>query len=275
MSETTTGFLPMAQRPGRMAGPWRTLRSIGALMMREMTTTYGRSVGGYVWALLEPIGSIAILTVVITSGLGLRQPALGISFTLFYATGVLVFTLYVRTQQRIAGSITYSRALLRYPSVRFFDAIVARFTLNVVTQMIVMVIVFAGILAIFETRAILEVRWMLLAVAMGGALALGVGMINALLMPLFPVYASVFGILTTPLFFVSGIFYTYESLPAFAQDYIWYNPLIHVTAMMRRGFYGQYAAEFASPAYVFTLSLVLMVIGYVLLNRFHRLIVGE
>lgn len=275
MTEQRMGFLPAAQRPPRLLGPWRTLRSIGALVLREMTTTYGRSVGGYLWALLEPIGSITMLTLVITSGLRLQQPALGVSFVLFYATGMLVFALYVRTQQKVSSSLTYSRALLRYPAVRFFDAVVARFTLNVVTQMLVMTIVFGGILLLFETRSILDFRWILLAIAMASALALGIGLVNALLMPLFPIYASIFGILTTPLFFISGIFFLFEEIPPFAQEYLWYNPLIHVTGMMRRGFYGQYAGEFISPMYVFSISLVLMVLGYILVSRFHRVLLGE
>ena len=110
---------------------------------------------------------------------------------------------------------------------------------------------------------------------MASSLALGIGSINALLMPMFPVYGSIFGIMTTPLYFLSGIFYLYEELPPYAQDYVWWNPLVHVTAMMRRGFYGQYEASFVSPTYVITLSMLLTVIGFILLSRFHRMVISE
>jgi capsular polysaccharide transport system permease protein len=275
MRHRPVGFVPAAQRPGTFSLTWRTARSVGALMLREMTTTYGRSVGGYLWALLEPIGSVLLLTVVISAGLKLKQPSLGVSFAMFYATGVLVFTLYVRLQQKISQTIVYSRALLRYPAVKFFDAFVARFALNLITQTAIMFIVFIGIALLYETRTIIDLRWILLSISMAATIALGLGLLNSFLLPMFPIYASIFSIAATPLFFISGVLYTYEELPVFAQDIMWYNPLIHVTGMMRRGFYGQYDAEYASPAYVFSVSLVLGVLGFVLVSRYFRQIVDR
>ena len=69
-------------RPNRQ---FRTFRTIAALMMREMATTYGRSPGGYLWALVEPIGAVAILTLLFS--LAFPAPPMGKSFGLFYATG--------------------------------------------------------------------------------------------------------------------------------------------------------------------------------------------
>jgi capsular polysaccharide transport system permease protein len=275
MKQRPAGFIPMAQRPTPFSLPWRTARTVGALMLREMTTTYGRSPGGYLWAFLEPVGSIAMLTLVISSGLKLTQPSLGISFAMFYATGMLVFTLYVRLQQKVAQSIVYSRSLLLYPSVKFFDTIVARSLLNLITQGAVMAVVFAGIIMAFETRTNLDLRWILASVAMAAALGVGVGVLNAFLMPLFPIYASVFGILTTPLFFTSGVLYTYEELPPFAQSIMWYNPLVHVTAMMRRGFYSQYEGEFIDVVYVLSFAALFGLIGFILVSRYFRIIVDR
>ena len=39
-------------------------RTVVALILREMATTYGRSAGGYVWAILEPVLGVALLSVV-------------------------------------------------------------------------------------------------------------------------------------------------------------------------------------------------------------------
>ena len=41
--------------PVSRPAPLRSLRVIAALMMREMTTTFGRSQLGYLWVVLEPI----------------------------------------------------------------------------------------------------------------------------------------------------------------------------------------------------------------------------
>ena len=90
-------------------------RAVMALILREMATTYGRSPGGYLWAIIEPVFGIAILSLVFSALV--RAPALGISFPMFYATGMLPFLLYSSVQGKVAGGLTYSRALLAYPDI--------------------------------------------------------------------------------------------------------------------------------------------------------------
>ena len=52
-----------------------------------MGPKFGRSAGGYFWALAEPLGGILLLSIAFS--LALRTPPLGTSFMLFYATGVI------------------------------------------------------------------------------------------------------------------------------------------------------------------------------------------
>ncbi len=275
MESNLTSPLAPAAPPETASLLRKTLRTIAALMLREMTTTYGRSPGGYLWALLEPIGGIAMLTFVFSVGLKLRSPSLGISFPMFYATGMLSFVAYIKLQQSISRAITYSRPLLHFPAVTLFDTLAARFLVALVTHGMVMLIVFTGMTMLFETRVLIDPYAIFLSVSMAAALGVGIGTLNALLMPMFPIYAAMWGILTTPLFFMSGILFLYEELPANGQNALWFNPLIHITAMMRRGFYAQYKGDFISPGYVFCLSAVLFLIGYILLARNYRAIVDQ
>lgn len=275
MDSDSSLTLPKSRPAKGIARRFRMARTVVALMLREMTTTYGRSPGGYVWSLLEPVGGIMILTLIFSAGLKLRQPSLGVSFAMFYATGMLPFMAYGRVQAKVSMSITYSRALLRYPSVTFVDAMIARLLLNAMTMTLIMILVYGGIMLAVETRVVLDYGAIAMSLAMAYGLGLGIGAMNAFLMPVFPIYASVWGILTTPLFFVSGVIYLYEELPHFGQDILWYNPLIHITAMMRRGFYPAYDATFVSPVYVFTIAIILLMLGLILISKNYRTIVDE
>ena len=78
---------------------------------------------------------------------------------------------------------------------------------------------------------------------------------------------SLFIRLTRPLFLLSGIFYTYDSVPAAFQHVLWYNPLVHVVGMMRSGFYGVYRDDYVSVPYVMGIALGTFVIGAWLLRR--------
>ena len=53
----------LPQDPMR-ANRFRMPRTIVALVLREMATTHGRSPGGYVWAVLEPVAALIVMTVV-------------------------------------------------------------------------------------------------------------------------------------------------------------------------------------------------------------------
>ncbi len=255
---------PPAQRPRRHKTP----RVVAALMLREMATTYGRSPGGYVWAVLEPVGAIALLTLVFS--LALRSPSLGDNFPLFYATGYLPFSLYMGLSQKIASSIRYSKALLAYPAVTFADALVARFTLNVITQMMVFSLVIAGIAVAYDLRLSIEVPTAVLALAMAALLGFGVGSLNCFISSMVPVWESVWAIAMRPVFLLSGIFFLYEDLPESFREVVWWNPLFQITGLMRSAFYPTYDAAYVSVAYVLGIGATCLFFGLLLLGRYHR-----
>ncbi|MEO0465145.1 MAG: ABC transporter permease [Pseudomonadota bacterium] len=250
-----------------------TLRTISALMLREMATTYGRSPGGYIWAILEPVGAIVILSLAFS--LILRSPSLGTNFAMFYAAGYLPFSLYTTLSAKISQSIRFSRPLLAYPSVTYMDAILARLFLNLLTQITVFYIIIIGLHLIYDLRTIFDFSAIALSLAMAAAISVGVGVMNCFLISIIPIWESIWLIVNRPLFILSGILYIYEDLPPIGQDYLWYNPLMHVTGVMRTGFYSTYDAPYVSVTYHFSISLVLTVLGLILLGRYHRYILNE
>lgn len=243
-------------------------RAVMALILREMATSYGRSPGGYLWAVIEPAFGIAILSLVFSALV--RSPPLGISFPMFYATGMLPFLLYTAVQGKVAGGLTYSRPLLAYPTVTYFDSLLARFLLETMTKLLVGYVVFTAVMLLFETRVNLNFVIIMQAYALVALLAFGIGALNCYMFIRLPVYQRTWMIINTPLFILSGIFFTYETIPAAYQNYIWYNPLIHITGLMRAGFYSTYRPDFISIPYVVGVSLVCMAMGLLLLRKYHR-----
>jgi capsular polysaccharide transport system permease protein len=247
---------------------WASGRVILALMLREMSTRYGRSPGGYLWAFLEPIG--AILVMAIGFSLLVRTPPLGSSFILFFATGMLPFTLYQNLTLAVAGSIGFSKGLLKYPIVTWVDSMIARFTLNTLTSLLIIYIVITGILVVTQTRAIIEIGPILLALLLATFLGTGLGALNCALNGMIVPWPLIWSVITRPLFLASGILIMYEDLPEAAQNIIWYVPQIHIAGIMRSGFYPNYIPEYVSVPYVAGFSLVTLCLGLLLLGRFHR-----
>lgn len=244
------------------------LRSIGALVLREMSTRYGRRPGGYIWALLQPLGIIVLLAFAFS--LLQRSPSLGTSFLLFKATGMLLLQMFTNLGNSVGQSLSYSKALLFYPRVSWIDAVLARFLLNTLVTLCVMIIILTGIMVFEEIRTVLDWQKIILATFLAIGLGFGIGCLNCYLFTRYPVWQNIWGIVTAPLFLVSGVIFLYENLPPLAQQILWYNPLLHLTGMMRDGFYPVYTPTYISLSYVGVWILVPMVIGLMLLRQFNR-----
>jgi len=261
MTDITPPQSPVAYKGRRFA----TIRAILALMLREMSTSYGRSPGGYIWAILEPTLGIALLSLVFSAAF--RTPPMGISFPMFYATGMLPFIMFTDIQSKTALSLMYSKQLLAYPTVTYLDAILARFFLNLVTQILVAYFIISGCFLLFETRVTLNPPLIILGFSMAAGLGLAIGILNAFLFTRFPLMQRAWSIMMRPMFLISCIFLLFETIPQPYQNWLWYNPLIHVVGITRSGFYGTYDANYASVLYVTGIALVCAPLGLVLLRR--------
>lgn len=171
---------------------------------------------------------------------------------------------------QVGHALTFSKPLLRFPRVNWVDAIMARFLLNFVVVCAASFLILSGII-LFEQLDVL-LRWgaIFQAMTLAACLGLGVGCLNAFLFMRFPAWQQVWSLLTRPLFLISGVMILYENTPPFAQQILWYNPLMHITGLMRHGFYPLYRPDFISLVYVSVCILIPMVLGLLLLRRHHR-----
>jgi capsular polysaccharide transport system permease protein len=252
-----------AQRPARITAG----RSIAALGLREMVTTYGRSPGGWLWAVLEPVAAIALLSFAFS--LAFHAPPLGSSFPLFYASGFLPYMLFHDISQKVAASIRFSRPLLSFGAVTYLDTLIARFLLNVLTHLVIISVVLSGILMLSGTGHYIEFHQISIALGGAAALAIGIGTLNCYLFNAFPAWERLWAIGLRPLFIISGVVFLFEDVPPDYQDLLVLNPLFHITGLMRAAIYPTYAPIYINMWFVFGLALASCVLGMLLLHRFH------
>lgn len=271
MSRSLSSLTPdevASLKSNKEVGRFAFVRTVGALILREMAVTYGRSPGGYIWALLEPILGIGLLVLIFS--ISFRAPPIGNSFALYYATGMLSLGMVTSTIGKVSQSINYSRQLLNYPRVTFMDAILARFILNLLTQSVVTSILLTAICWTTDTRSAFHLGRYLGALAMGAGLGLGVGMLLCTLISQHPIYQTIWGVLTRPLFLISGVLIPHESIPEPYQTWLDWNPIVHVVAQTRLAFYYSYQAEYLDITYVCIVALICGASGMFFLRRYYR-----
>ncbi|WP_375173912.1 ABC transporter permease [Pseudooceanicola sp.] len=239
-------------------------RAIAALMIREVATSFGRTPGGYLWAIAEPLAAVALLAGLFS--LAFEVPPLGQGFALFYASGYLPFALFSDLAQKIGVALRFSRPLMAYPAVSWLDALLARFALNLLTHTVVVTLVLATMLAWAGLRPA-DPLMVLTALALAASLGLGIGTLNAYLFERWPLWERAWSILNRPAFLVSGVLFLPDAIPPPYRDWLWMNPLTHVITTMRVALYDGYRPEGWMPLYPLAIALVPLVLGLMLLRR--------
>ncbi|KJF71941.1 ABC transporter permease [Agrobacterium arsenijevicii] len=241
------------------------IRVVGALLIREMSTRFGSKPGGYVWAIIDPAGHIAFMSLIFMAIT--HTPALGKSFPLFFATGYLAFQFYAAMAGFLNGAIKANRTLLSYPNVAPIDTIVARYILQAGTTSVVSFCVLGVILLTVDQPVYLNWPAIIEAAFAATVLGLGIGIFNNVATLRFPLYEQVFNIINRPMFLISGVFFLPDALPAPIRDIVLLNPLVHVVMLFRKGFYPEYRAEMMNMTYLYSFALTILFMGLLLFTR--------
>jgi len=224
-----------------------------------MQARFGSKPGGYIWAVVDPLAHVAIMTTIFSTLA--RVPALGNDFTLFFASGYLPFGFYQGMSSFIAGAVRSNKNLFSYPIVSPFDAAVARYVLQFITSVVVTVVVM--LLCTNEGSRLHELSLApaVEAVVVASLMGFGMGMANISLFADYPLYEKVFTLVNRPLYLLSGVIIIPDSLPGPISDMLMWNPLVHVVMWFRQAIYPEYAATGLDKLYVLECTSVLVMFG--------------
>ncbi len=235
------------------------VRVVGALVLRETRATFGTSRLGYLWAIITPASSIAVLVLVFS--LAGRHAPFGPSFGAFFGTGIITLQLYGKLSGSLMNVFEANKALLTYPPIKALDTIIARVILIAMTYFFIALVGFALLYFFGQAEMPARPEFMVEAFVMTVLFGTGVGMINAILKSAWTSWSNIESIITRPLFFISAVFYVPSYLPPAAISILKWNPVLHLVEWMRDGYYRGYDSAIFDPKYVIFIILVLFPVG--------------
>jgi capsular polysaccharide transport system permease protein len=234
---------------------------ISALTLRETRSRYGNSKLGFFWALFEPFAHIMVF-IGIFSALGRAVP-IGDSMGLFILTGILPWLLYSNIVSQVMNGVESNKALLGYPQVMPMDITLSRVILESSTLLLVMLF-FLGIA--YYLGLSIEIDSFLQILSATGLiilLAIGIGLINAAIIPYYPSYKSIFSAISRPLYFISGVFFTADFLSPELFELLDFNPLLHLIEWFRTGFFPSFNSHLYDPEYAIYVCLGIFTLGLI------------
>lgn len=236
---------------------------IYALLLRELSSRFGKSRGGFLWVLVEPIAHLLIPMLIFGF---IRQRLLpGVEYPVFLVYGLMPFLIFKSICLQIVDGVNAAQGLLSYRQVLLMDVFVARATAHCVIQAAVFAIVLTG-LAVFDYDVLpprpAELVGML---ALSAVLAFGLGLLFAAITSLVPDARPVIRVMFMPLYLASGILFP---ITRFADEWVrWLsiNPVLHLVELSRFTGIDQYEPmKYTSLLYPVSLALIVTVIGLML-----------
>jgi ABC-2 type transport system permease protein/capsular polysaccharide transport system permease protein len=239
--------------------PWEISRRVlGALLLRELLTRYGRNNIGFLWLFVEPTVFIIVLTVAWST---YRSGGGGLPIVAFALTGYPSLLLWRSTASRCIGSINSNKPLLFHKQVTITDIFIARIALEIMAisaTMIALTAVFYAIGWLLLPEDSLEViaGWFLLC-----WFAAGLGLTVGGLSEKTQVVSKVWHPIQYLLMMVSGVAFMVDALPTHTQNLILWVPMINGVEIVREGWFGSQVRAHYDLEYLIGVNIFLTLLG--------------
>lgn len=248
-------------------------RVIGALMIRELTTRFGRENIGFLWILAEPLLFAVLVGFIWRLMKGPTE--YGVDIYAFVVSGYIPLVLFRSVVSRSISSFTANGSLMYHRQIKILDIIIVRFLIELVGHMMayLVIAIVLGALGFFPwpyDMGVFLIGWGYYAL-----FALSVCLVIAPLSELSEALEKFMPVTLYVMIPFSGTFYIVSALSPAVAEIVLYSPPVHGMEMMRYGLFG----PSINPHYDFVFPLMFclpcMAIGLLLCRVVRKNLVVE
>lgn len=257
-----------------LAQAWRVQRRVvGALLMREVLTRYGRHNIGFLWLFVEPmmftLGVTALWTVA-----GMHHGS-SIPIVAFAVTGYSAVLLWRNMPSRTVGAVGPNLSLMYHRNVKVIDVYLARLLLEAAgatISFVVLSILWIGLewMPPPENVLLVALAWFLLT-WFGFAVALLVGALSEQS----EIIDKIWHPFTYLMFPLSGAAFLLDAIPEAGRNVLLVLPMVHGTEALRDGYFGSSFTAHYSLAYMATFCAVITLFGLAQVRKISKTVTPE
>jgi capsular polysaccharide transport system permease protein len=249
------------------------VRVIKALMLRELTTRFGRENIGFLWVMAEPL-LFALLVGLLWRAL--KGPVeYGVDIVAFVVTGYIPLVLFRSTVQRAVHSFSANSGLMYHRQVKVLDIILVRFFLELIGHMMAYLFIglVLGVIGFFPWPY--DIGFLILGWLYYSLFTFAVALVIAPLSEMSEVLEKLVGVTTYIMIPFSGSFYLVSILDPAAAAAVLLSPPVHGMEMMRYGVFGPGIDAQYDFVYPLAFCLPLILVGLLLCRMVRRSLVIE
>lgn len=261
-----TSGLEAATKPlaSFVRGAEKHFRILGALIMREMATRFGRQGFGFLWLIGEPL--IFCYGVMILWSLTKPPYEHGIRIAPFVMTGYMCLIVVRHMISQLTSGIQANKGLLYHRQIQPTHILLARVILEMGGNTIALVVVYTSLIIVGQVALphdyiLVYSGWLLFSLN-----GIGIALILAGLMMFFEIFErlnQLIGYLMIPL---SGAFFMVAWLPEPIRPIYLMVPMVHGVEMLRAGVFGDSVRTYYDWFYPLAMGSGMSVIGLLLIS---------
>lgn len=249
------------------------IRVIHALMIRELTTRFGRENIGFLWIMFEPLLFAGLVALMWRLTKGPEEH--GVSVIAFIVTGYIPITLFRHGVARSVAVFTVNSSLLYHRQVKILDFIFVRFMIEILGGMmayvfIATILVVAGEFPIPSNIGLLISGWFLYAL-----FSFSLCLIIAPLSEMSDVLEKFVPVTTYIMIPFSGLFYMASWMTPAIREFVLLSPFVNAMEMMRKGVWGDQITAYYSIWNPIGCSMIAAAIGLSLCRHVRRTLAVE
>ena len=236
---------------------------IGALLMREVITRFGRNNLGFMWLFFEPMlftAGVALLWTITRGAHGSTLPIIP-----FALTGYSTVLLWRNASSRCTKAIEPNLSLLFHRNVTILDLFITRVLLEVAGATISLVALSVIFISVGLMKMPADLLTMVAAWGLFCWFALSLGLIVGVLTEVSEVFGRTWNLLTYLAFPLSGAFFMVSWLPPAVGKFMLLIPMVHGTEMLREGYFGGMIRAQYDVGYFALVNFVMLLLGLLLL----------
>jgi ABC-type polysaccharide/polyol phosphate export permease len=247
-------------------------RVIGALLMREILTRYGRHNIGFLWIFIEPMMfTLAVTT--LWSAIGLTHGT-SIPIIAFTVTGYSSVLLWRNMPNRCVLAVQPNHTLMHHRNIKLIDIYLARLLLEGSGA----TISFVGLSTLWTSLGWMDLPVYPLEVFFGWMMMAWFGVSLAMLVGALSERAEFVHIIWHPLSYIlfplSGACFSVGELPTRFQDFVLMLPMVNGVEMIREGYFGTHYQAHYNLAYMASCNLGVMLLGLTQVREVSRKVVA-
>lgn len=194
----------------------------------------------------------------------------GLEFPIFFASGMLIYTIFSNIGQSMIGLVENNLSLMNYQRIKPIDPLIARALLEIIISAASIALILGGFYWAGYTFTWNNTLGFLAVFFLIGAFSFGIGCIFAVVSLIFQEFKKIAPIVIRPLFFISGIFFSTNSIPEYLLPYLLWNPILHAIELGRNVMFVEYNCVRVSWSYLSFSALLSLALGLSLFYRYQK-----